>query len=339
VGVNGVRLASGYYRDVVGPALASRWPSLTFAAGRLGSGSDVLGLDDGVSTDHDWGLRLTLLVPHEMVGEVRDHLDATIPDAYAGLPTRIPLSWQTGLTLAVDIADPESFATSRLGIPITRDWDADDWLTLTGQGVLEVTAGPLFVDTAGVISGIRERLAWYPDDVWRWVIAAGWKKIAEEFPFIGRTGERGDDLGSRIITARIARTTMHLGFMLERRWPPYSKWLGAVFATLPALGAVSEQLGTAVSTADWRVRERALVAALETVASVQRDIGLPARVPVVEPFFDRPYLAVTAIHDDVLGTIDDERLRARTPLVGAPDQWSDSVPALLSPVWRSPTRR
>src|SRR6516162_9588596 len=58
----GGELARGFHADVVGPLLARAMPGLRYAAGRLGSGSDVLGFDDAMSRDHDWGCRLTLLV-------------------------------------------------------------------------------------------------------------------------------------------------------------------------------------------------------------------------------------------------------------------------------------
>jgi hypothetical protein len=53
--------------------------------------------------------------------------------------------------------------------------------------------------------------------VWLYVLASDWAKLGQELPFIGRAGSRGDDLGSRVITARLTRVSMHLGFMLERR--------------------------------------------------------------------------------------------------------------------------
>ncbi|MGV1006280.1 MAG: hypothetical protein ACOYEV_16265 [Candidatus Nanopelagicales bacterium] len=55
--INGSALAEAYYQAVVVPLLAVSRPAMPHVAARLGSGSDVLGLDDALSRDHDWGLR------------------------------------------------------------------------------------------------------------------------------------------------------------------------------------------------------------------------------------------------------------------------------------------
>ena len=88
--VSGSALSRMYYDQLVAPAVAVRWPNLPHAAGRLGSGSDVLGFDDAVSRDHDWGLRLNLLVEAGMVAQVEAHLDRVLPDRLSGHPTRFP---------------------------------------------------------------------------------------------------------------------------------------------------------------------------------------------------------------------------------------------------------
>src|SRR4051794_12492253 len=58
----GAELSERLYRELVEPLVRREFPGLRHAAGRWGPGSDVLGLDDATSRDHDWGCRLTLLV-------------------------------------------------------------------------------------------------------------------------------------------------------------------------------------------------------------------------------------------------------------------------------------
>jgi Domain of unknown function (DUF4037) len=63
-------------------------------------------------------------------------------------------------------------------------------------------------------------------------LAGQWRRIAQEEHFPGRADEVGDDLGRRVLVARLARDVMRLCFLLERRYAPYSKWLGTAFARL-----------------------------------------------------------------------------------------------------------
>src|SRR5829696_676389 len=158
VQAGGVRLALDYYEEVVAPLLQSRWPGLPHAAARLGSGSDVLGLDDAVSRDHDWGLRLTLLVERDQVEAVDAFLQQELPETHQGWPTRFGTTWKPKLDHQVDVGTAEDFAASRLGVAVDTDWDAIDWLSMTGQSVLEVAGGEVFADTLGAISHIRRRL-------------------------------------------------------------------------------------------------------------------------------------------------------------------------------------
>ena len=333
---SGVALAGRYYREVVAPLVAARWPGLPYAAARLGSGSDVLGLDDVASRDHDWGLRLTLLVPPGAVGEVSEHLEAALPETYAGLPTRFATTWDPVVRHRVEVATAEAFVTSRLGLDASGDFDAIDWLGLTGQSLLEVTAGDVFTDTAGILTGLRRKLAWYPDSVWRYVLAADWIRLGEDLPLMSRTGQRGDELGSRVMSGRIVSTAMHLAFMLERRWPPYPKWLGTMLTRLSFADDLVPAL-TAVAAADqWRQRQEAVRTALVVLHRAQWATGLPTpETGMTEPFFDRPFLGirgetVTLLLDEVT----DPLVLRLPPGVGAVEQWVDNVTVLTNPAAR-----
>ncbi|MGO3291308.1 DUF4037 domain-containing protein [Brachybacterium alimentarium] len=82
-----------------------------------------------------------------------------------------------------------------------------------------MTAGPVFCEGPGALTRIRESLAWYPDDVWRYAVAADWSRLRQEFPDVGRAGLRGDEDGSAVIAARHVRTLLHLAHLLPRCWP------------------------------------------------------------------------------------------------------------------------
>src|SRR5258708_7162168 len=93
-------------------------PRLRYAAGRLGSGSDVLGLDDEMSRDHDWGCRLTLLVDGadgDAVPLISGLLERELPGSWRGQPVRFPVTWDPSLSHNVEVATVAGFAASRLG--------------------------------------------------------------------------------------------------------------------------------------------------------------------------------------------------------------------------------
>ena len=63
--IKGKELCRGFFEQVAKPILDRRFPGLEYSAGLLGYGSDVLGYDDAVSTDHMWGPRFYLFLREE----------------------------------------------------------------------------------------------------------------------------------------------------------------------------------------------------------------------------------------------------------------------------------
>ena len=316
----------------MGPAVDARWPGLPRAAGRLGSGSDVLGLDDAVSRDHDWGLRLNLLVSADMAAHVDAYLEETLPESFEGLPTRFRTTWDAHRRHRVQVQDVASFVHSRTGVDLRDPLSTDDWLMLTGQAVLEVTAGPVFVDTDGALTASRAALCWYPDEMWKYVVAADWARLAQELPFVGRTAEVGDDLGSRVVTARLVEVATHLAHLVDRRWPPYSKWLGTSLTRLPRSHVVAEPLARALISTHWRTREDGLVQAVRTLSRLQADAGLPTVDDPVEQFWDRAYRGIRVeVVEALEESIDDPAIRALPRGVGSADQWSHNADVLTDP--------
>jgi hypothetical protein len=232
-----------------------------------------------------------------------------------------------GDRIGVTVEALDDYLEATLALPDPVNPTTADWLALPTQRLAEFTGGAVFHDDLGGLTAARSALRWYPDDVWRHVLAAQWTRIDQEEPFVGRCGELGDDLGGRIVAARLARDLMRLFLLLERRYPPYSKWLGTAFAAIA--DAPHAALHQALKAQDWREREQLLVAAATKAGERTNEVLGTAEDPAPRPFHDRPIMVVGGARfaAALVAGIADPALRER-PLTGAVDQWVDSTDVL-----------
>jgi hypothetical protein len=322
--IHGIELARRFYTEAVQPLLQREFPGLPHAAALIGPGSEVLGFDTARSTDHDWGPRVQLfLSPGDDPPQLRDVLANRLPDSFAGWPRVRP----------VEVLDLGAYCVGRLGFDPRHGAGTHDWLSTPAQRLAEMTAGMVFHDDPGELTAIREALHWYPDDVWRFVLAGQWMRIGQEEPFVGRCGEVGDELGSAVVAARLARDIMRLCLLMARRYPPYSKWLGTAVARLPGVETIHDGLVSAVRAGTWTVRQAGLGQAYEATAGWHNALRLtPPLEPTVRPFHDRPFLVLGAARfaTALQATVGDPALRA-LPSIGAVDQRVDSTDVLERP--------
>jgi hypothetical protein len=161
-------------------------------------------------------------------------------------------------------------------------------------------------------------------------MAGQWQRISQEEAFPGRCAEAGDDLGSAVVTARLARDLMRLALLMGRSYPPYSKWLGSAFARLPEAAALGPCLRAAVAATGWPVRGQHLSRAYRLVAVRHNELGVTRPLdPDTRPFFDRPFQVLGAgrFAEALRAEITDPEIRARPPF-GAVDGFIDSSDAL-----------
>jgi hypothetical protein len=323
-------LAAAFYAEVVADLVGGE----LHAAALLGWGSDVLGYDTARSTDHGWGPRLQVFVDAAAVDRVRPAVDAGLPSTFRGWPVRF--GWdEVAVRHGVEVTTLDHWLTERLGfVPAPpTPIPTHDWLVTPQQALLGVTAGAVFHDGPGHLSTVRSALAWYPDQVWLWLLACQWQRVAQEEAFVGRTAEVGDDLGSRLVAARLARDVVRLCFLLERRYAPYSKWLGTAFAQLDAAAEVGPPLAAVLAAADHAGREQGLAAAYEAVARRFNALALSDPVdPTTRPYHGRPF---RVLHADRFAAACQARLTdpdlRELPLIGAVDQALDTTDILSHP--------
>lgn len=297
--MNGIEISRRHYLDDVAPGLAG----VRHAAALLGPGSEVLGYDDEVSPDHDFGPRVQVFrADRDTVGEF------------------------FAVSLGFDPADGVSVA---------------DWLLTPTQIFASLTRGAVFHDPDGEVRRRRAAISCYPDDIRRYALAAAWLKVSQEEAFVGRTGSTGDDLGSRVLAARLVRELMRIAFLVEGRWAPYAKWFGRAFGELKIAGRLAPLLSSALSATSWRAREEALVAGSSLLAGATNDLGLGETLdPSPRRFYtrdirvlgaDRFTVALTAaITDPVLREVLDRLgTRAGIPTIpGTIDQAVDNTDVL-----------
>ena len=355
--IPGLELSRIFYEEAVAPIISAHFPELSYAAGRLGTGSDVLGFDTPRSMDHWWGPRVGLFLRSEdytaeLAAEIHRMLGDELPFEIRGFSTHMeevnpavntvfmaPRT-ERPINHMVNVTTARTFFMNYLGVqPLDQTLSPAEWLTMPEQHLRTVRSGGVWYDGTGELTRARQLLDWYPDDLWRYVLKCQWRRIEQEEAFPGRCAEVGDELGSRVVAARLAREVMHLAFLLERQYMPYSKWLGTAFSRLECAPELEPALMGALNAADWPERERNLSRAYETVARQQNALRLADPVPdTVSPFWDRPF---QVIHGDRFAaaleqTITDEAVKRLPQYLGSTTQWVDSTDVLSYPRWCGP---
>ena len=340
--MQGIELSRGFYTDIVRPWLSEAAPELRYSAALIGYGSELIGFDDELSKDHNWGPRVHIVLDRDCFGNYAqrlvDEFSKVVPAGYLGEPIgwrSRPLPPANGVEAAgalehgLEFHTLEALLEGHFAVRSVENLNAFQWLGFAEQKLLAFTLGAVFHDDDSRLSRARDRLLYFPDDVWLYKIACQWRRIAEEQAFVGRAGQVGDDLGSRVIAARLVRDVMRMGFLLERRYAPYSKWFGSGFARLPIAEPLSPHLKRALLSNEWTERGEALASAYLELAHRQNAIGVAEFEPIVGPYHDRPFTTINA--DDAIeaahSAIADASIK-RLPIVGSLDQVSDLTPLL-----------
>lgn len=357
--IPGLTLCEQFYSEAVRPILDDAFPGLAHSAALIGSGSEVLGFDDAMSSDHHWGPRVQLFVSEtdhpRLASPIHETLARRLPYTFRGYSTNFgePNPEDNGVQLLttidsgpinhrVTVSTLRAFVQEYLGYDLSHPLTTADWLSFPQQKLRSLTAGAVYHDGVG-LGDLRARFAWYPRDVWLYLLAAGWARIGQEEHLMGRAGLVGDELGSGLIGSRLVRDVMRLAFLMERVYAPYPKWFGTAFARLACAGELTPHLLAAQTAPTWQERERHLIPAYESLARMHNRLGLTAALPeTTRQFFGRPF-QVIALHgfaDALLAQITDPAVQsiAACQPIGNIDTISDNTDLLEGTNWR-PTLR
>jgi hypothetical protein len=352
--IPGQELSRRFYWEAVRPLLDQFFNALPHAAALLGPGSEVLGYDTAMSMDHDWYPKVLLFLREQDTGlkdPIREMLRQNLPHSFLGFGVdSLPIEEEPDIHVMVEGAEGPvehnvfpvtlgEFTLQWLAWDINQPLDAIDWLTISSQTLRTMTAGAVHYDGVGELTAFRKKLAWYPQDVWLYLLASGWKRIAEEEHLMPRAGYVGDELGSTIMGSRLVRDVMSLCFLMERQYAPYPKWFGTAFKQLNCAPKLTPMLWRAQQASTWQDRETALGEARLYLARWHNHLGITKALPeTLSSFFGRPFQVIWGgqFAEEICKQIADPEIQriAHKGLIGGIDQFSDSTDLRSNVVWR-----
>ncbi|MCR4726849.1 MAG: DUF4037 domain-containing protein [Clostridia bacterium] len=250
--MTGLEIAEKYYRTFGEKMLSEEFPELKsiVAVALIGSGSECYGYDDEISKDHDFEPGFTIFLPPEEVVDRKtafrlERAYAKLPDEFMGLKRNKDVSFDAGRKGVVRAAD---FFLQKVG-NAEGDLSIGEWMAIPEHSLLEATNGKIFTDELGLLTDVRAKLAFFPEDV-RLKKLAGCLAAAEQAAGYnyGRLLLRGDAAGAQLAVFEYVKHAMHAAFLLEKKYMPYYKWVFRAFIELPTFASLKEDFESLLTT-------------------------------------------------------------------------------------------
>ena len=343
--IPGLKLSEIFFKSAVGPIMKEVFPEIDFAAGRMDYGSDVLGFDTPMSMDHGWGPKITLYLREDHYKIYHEKLNVYfanhLPFTIQGFPTNFGEPLADGGVMSykdsypihhmITITTPGKWLLEYLGVDIDQPITPKIWLTIPQQRLATLREGRIFYDGLGSLTDFRNTFHWYPHDIWLYLLSSQWKRIDQDEPFIGRTGSVGDELGSKLIAARLVQDLMRLGFLMNKTYIPYRKWFGSAFQRLSIAKNITPILFEVLDSQNWEERQKHLSRAYLFFAEEHNKLNItPLIEPEISNFHNRPFLVIHSARfaDALLSQISDPDIKSLPPYLGNIDQISDNTDIL-----------
>lgn len=324
--IPGIELNRDYYSEIIKPLLEKQFPELKYSAALIGYGSDVLGLDNKTSMDHNWGPRCVLFIDkqnYHLKEEIDIFLKYNLPFEFRSFSTNYsdPRYDQTQKMIftksypinhLIDIYEVEEYFQSQLSVKNLDNVSLLEWLTFNDQILIELTSGEIFYDGLQKLTKLQENLRFYPTDILRLKLASLWLSISNEEAFIGRCIELNDSIGLKLIISRIVSSIMKISFYLDYKYIPYSKWFGSLFEKTSNAKVLSPKIQSLLGENDKsKVQEKICDLYENLILLHNKRNKLPTIENKIQGYFGRPYKVIFAetIVEKLMNSIEEQSLK------------------------------
>jgi hypothetical protein len=232
--MRGLEIARDFFFSWGRPFLAAQFPDLAdrVAAGRI-QGSDVLGGDDEISRDHDWGPQFTLFLSAGDYAACGEQLSRTM-NAAAPNPWKDYRLAGAGDQSVIVESIPEWFSKylKLARLPLA----AADWPPSSAESTLYfLRHGEIWIDGTGEMGRWRSALHEYPVEIQCSRMAEECFRIWQhgEYNFVQRMARRRDPLAIAVCLGEFVTGVMRIALLMSRDFTPYWKWLPFEFRKRP----------------------------------------------------------------------------------------------------------
>ncbi len=235
--INGLTLSRLYYETYGKSMIHEQFPDYEsrIAVGLCGEGSQCFGFDDEISQDHDFGPCFCMFLTDEdynAIGQQLQEAYDNLPDELNGYKRPYTPLFVKRYRVHTISAFMEHF-TGMTKLPET----SGEWLSIQPSSIACLVNGAVFRDDLGAFTRMRQYfLAYYPDPLWYRLIAqcAGQMAQAGQYNY-NRQMRRGEYVSARLALGEFMKQTMLMVYLLNRRYPPYEKWLHQGIKNMPIL--------------------------------------------------------------------------------------------------------
>lgn len=257
--MKGLQISRRYFFEWGLPFIKAEFPGLEkrIAAG-LSGGSEVIGADDKLSQDHDWGPRFELWLTtddYRRFGRrLRKEINIAAPENFLGIRYHFFGKKKDGVSV-----DPIDRVFEWFGWrnppPRPRDWfkrrgadalvDKESWLYFMKHG-------PVFHDPLGEFSARKNAFSHYPRDVRYKLMADLCLSIwgLGEYKFCRRHVHRKNPVAIQICLGLFVQEVMRLCFLLNDDYAPHEVWIHYEFRKLPEARALDPKIRQLVESND-----------------------------------------------------------------------------------------
>ena len=291
--MKGLELAERFYKQYGEKMIDESFSHIKqyLAVGLCGSGSECLGYDDEISQDHDFEPGFCVFLPGEDLISSRDEF--LLERAYAKLPKEFSGFKRNTLTPVGGnrhgIIRISNFLTEKTGSE-TGELTTSGWFFTSEQFLSEATNGKIFFDNYGLLTDIREKLSYLPEDV-------RLKKLAGNLLVMAQSGQynyprcisRNETGSAQLAISEFANATLRVIFLLNKKYMPYYKWSFKALRGLSILSSLHDDLEYIISSANTEKETKSKMEIIEKISSSIIDEIKRQKLTNVESINLEPY--------------------------------------------------